>query len=277
MQRVAGYINKNIFFGYSVKYYEADFLRYGKIITKAVFVLALLFLSVAYQSYIKNTFFALNTSMHSQFIIKQVVVIGDRHLGNRQLMKIIGVDKITSLYKFNAIEARSKLIILPWVSDVEIEKCYPNRLEIIIKERKAYALYNNKGDIEVIDDKGVFMGPFDKQFIAAKKMPMVEGEVTALEALEFLNKLRKLNDLFASVNTCICFANNRWDLLLNNGVRIKLPSVAPIASLNNILKKGILQKLLSKNVKIIDLRNPIAISVILADKLKTQSEVNNAV
>lgn len=277
MQRLAGDINKNIFFGYSVKYYETDFLKYTKIIIKVIFIVVLLFLSAIYASTIKNTFFTLNKAIESQFIIKQVVVVGDKHLGNSQIMQIIGVNKTTSLYKFNVIEARSKLMVFPWISDVEIEKNYPDKIEVIVKERTPYALYNNKGAIETIDDKGVFMGPFDEKFSAIKKRPMVEGEVRALEAFSFLHNLCKLNIMLDSVKTCICFANNRWDLLLNNGIRIKLPSVNPIIALNKIFKSDILQKLLNKNVKIIDLRNPSAISVTLVDNHKTQTEVKNAV
>lgn len=234
-----------------------NFWIYIQLFFKYLLLLLILAAAFYYKDSLKNAFFDLRIKATEAFMIKNVRITGDTRLGKNQIKQLINIDERGALYDFNASVARAKLMLFPWIKDVEIKKLYPSQLVLTIKERKAAILYVYKNKIEAIDNEGILMGPSKM-----RALPIVEGQLTAKEAFQFVQQLHKLPMIFTRVKSFICFANNRWDLLLYNNIRIKLPSSGAIQLLRDLWDKKILQKLLKANISVIDLRNPQLLSVV---------------
>lgn len=265
LQTLNNYANKILFLSNNLK---NDFLKY---IIKLICVISIISLFIMLIPVIKNNCITIHSIIEAEFFIKQVAVTGDTRLGDTQILNILNINKATSLYNFDVKEARARLIILPWVRSVEVEKSYPARLKIFIKEREPYAVYLHNNNFDYVDNKGVFMGNAPDN----TKLPIVEGMPNAYEAYNFIKNLKKIPFLFSKVSKNICYLNNRWDVLLNNNVLLKLPSENTFKKLSILINRGILQKLLNKNINMIDLRNSEAISVILNKSNTKMTEVKN--
>lgn len=268
MQTLNNHINKDSIF---IAINKNTFFKYLKNICKYILLIAVTILFLKAVPIIKSNYLILRNIIATEFFIKEVAIIGDTHLGNTQIINILNINKQTSLYNFNAKEARNKLILLPWVNSVEVEKKYPSKLEIFIKERKPYAVYSHNNNFDLIDDKGIFMGEVNSNL----NLPVVEGVPNAYEAFNFLQNLRKIPFLFSKLKSSVCFANNRWNIILKDNICIKLSSEQTFENLNKLIEHGVLQKLLKTNVKTIDLRNIEAIAVILNKPDKTIAGAQN--
>src|SRR3712207_7603123 len=52
----------------------------------------------------------------------------------------------TSLLFLDVAEARERLLANPWIAEATVQKLYPDRLALEIKEREAFALWQKSGD-----------------------------------------------------------------------------------------------------------------------------------
>ena len=54
-------------------------------------------------------------------------------------------------------DARERLKANPWIADANVMKLYPGELQIGIKEREAFALWQKDGRLSVIADDGTVL------------------------------------------------------------------------------------------------------------------------
>ena len=70
-----------------------------------------------------------------------------------------------------SIEARERLKTNPWIADATVLKLYPGELQIGIKEREAFALWQKDGRVSVIADDGTVLEPY----VAPRPRPAAAG------------------------------------------------------------------------------------------------------
>ena len=161
--------------------------------------------------------------------------------------------KFTNIYNKNIFELdreKIKKLINSFhiVHKFEIKKIYPNQLDIDISKTKIVA--------KIIKDKEYFIGRNGKlieNYSTSDKLPYIFGNYEKKNFLEFLFFLEKSPFKIETIDSLYIFPSGRFDLLLNNGILIKLPKDNPLEALK-------LVKEFSKNdkfkfSKIFDLRN----------------------
>ena len=75
------------------------------------------------------------------FRIASIALSGERHVSREEILSAAGVTGTTSLLFFDVEAARARLKTNPWIADATVLKLYPDRLQIGIKERAAFALW----------------------------------------------------------------------------------------------------------------------------------------
>ncbi len=60
--------------------------------------------------------------------------------------------------------ARKSLRKLPWVAEARVAKAYPDRVIINIVEKSAFAVWQNNGELWLIERDGKKIVPFDGAF-----------------------------------------------------------------------------------------------------------------
>lgn len=198
------------------------------------------------------------------FRIETVSITGRKHLSEAEVRAAAGVTPRASLLFLDVAAARAKLKADPWIADAEVRKFYPGRLNIIIRERAAYALWQHGGKISVIAIDGTELGPLtDRRLVT---LPLVVGVGAESRAHDFLDLLGRYPDIRAQVRASILVAERRWNLKLKNGIDVRLPERDPAAALSLLSELDRDKKLLTRDITAVDLRIPDRVVVRLSDE-----------
>jgi cell division protein FtsQ len=197
------------------------------------------------------------------FRIASIAMSGERHASREEILGIAGVTGTTSLLFFDVEEARDRLKTNPWIADATVLKLYPDRLQIGIKEREAFALWQQAGRVAVVAGDGTVLEPYVNP--ALLRLPLVVGVGAAARAKEFLVLLDHYPDLRDQVRAAVLISERRWNLRLRNGLDIRLPETDVEQALAMLVALDRDKKLLSRDIVAVDLRLPDRVTVRLSE------------
>ncbi len=195
------------------------------------------------------------------FRIATISLSGEKEMSREDILTAIGVTNRTSLLFLDADAARARLLTIPRIGDAAVLKLYPDRLQITITERQAFALWQKDGKVSVIAEDGTVLEPFSGRYAG---LPLVVGKGAARRAKDFLAVVDQYPDISGAVRASILVAQRRWNLRLNNGIDIELPESNVAAALQRLVALDHDKKLLSRDVTLIDLRIPDRVTVRLS-------------
>ena len=188
------------------------------------------------------------------FRIAAVAVSGGSQVSREQALALAGVTGRSSLLFFNAETARTQLLANPWIADAAVLKLYPDRLLITITERRAFALWQRNGQVNVVADDGTVLQPFVED--RYRGLPLVVGSGAERRAKEFIGLLDRFPEIRSALSASVLVAERRWNLRLTNGMDVRLPENDLQAALDRLVKLDRDKKLLSRDIASIDLRLP---------------------
>jgi cell division protein FtsQ len=197
------------------------------------------------------------------FRIASIALSGERHVSREEVLAAAGVTGTASLLFFDVEAARDRLKSNPWIADATVLKLYPDRLQIGIKEREAFALWQQAGRVSVIAGDGTVLEPYVNPRLL--RLPLVVGVGAAARAKEILALLDGYPDLRDQVRASVLVAERRWNLRLRNGLDIRLPELNVAPALVTLAGLDKDKKLLSRDIVAVDLRLPDRVTVQLSE------------
>jgi cell division protein FtsQ len=197
------------------------------------------------------------------FRIAAVSLTGSKEVSREEILTIAGVTGRASLLFLDADVARARLLANPWIADAAVLKLYPDRLQITVTERLAFALWQKDGRVSVIAEDGTVLEPFVED--RYRGLPTVVGRGAALQAKDFLAVIARYPDIQTQLRASIFVAERRWNLRLNNGIDVRLPEGDVDQALDRLVALDHEKKLLSRDIVAVDLRLPDRVSVRLSD------------
>jgi cell division protein FtsQ len=197
------------------------------------------------------------------FRIASIALSGERHVSREEILSAAGVTGTTSLLFFDVEGARERLKTNPWIADATVLKLYPDRLQIGIKEREAFALWQQAGRVAVVAGDGTVLEPYVNPRLI--RLPLVVGVGAAARAKEILALLDRYPDLRDQVRASVLIGERRWNLRLKNGLDIRLPETEVAPALATLVGLDKDKKLLSRDIVAVDLRLPDRVTVQLSE------------
>jgi cell division protein FtsQ len=143
-------------------------------------------------------------------------------------------------------------------------KLYPGRLHIAVTERNAFALWQKDGKVAVISSDGAIVEPFVEAAFA--KLPLVVGIGAETRAKKFLAELDKHPLIRNQMRAAVLVAERRWNVVLSNGIDVRLPEDDIDRALTTLVKLDRDDKLLTRDIAAIDLRLPDRVTVKLSEE-----------
>ncbi|MBB5073154.1 cell division protein FtsQ [Bartonella callosciuri] len=198
------------------------------------------------------------------FVVTDVDISGNKRLVKQEVLKILGLDTAASIFTFNVDRARFLLEKQAWVQSANVQKIYPNRVLISVVEREPYAVWQHDGMMDIIDNTGRVIVPFQGRMV--RDLPLVVGQGAQNTAKMFIQALSAYPQLYSRVRAYVRVGDRRWDLVLDNGIRVMLPENDALERLSFLVKSGIAQDLFSRDVLCVDLRLSDRITVSLSDE-----------
>jgi cell division protein FtsQ len=197
------------------------------------------------------------------FRIVSVALAGQHHVSREDVLAAAGVTGTTSLLFLDVEQTRERLKSNPWIADATVLKLYPGELQIGIREREAFALWQKDGQVSVIADDGTVLEPYVAPRLI--ELPLVVGRGAETRAKEFLALLDRHPDLRASVRATVLVGERRWNLRLKNGVDVRLPETDIAPALERLVALDKEKNLTTRDIVAIDLRLPDRVTVRLSE------------
>ncbi|WP_019222424.1 cell division protein FtsQ/DivIB [Bartonella rattaustraliani] len=198
------------------------------------------------------------------FVVTNVNITGNKRLSKQNILRVLGLDSSPAIFAFDVDQARSLLEKQVWVQSANVQKIYPNRVRISVVEREPYAIWQHDGMMDIIDHTGRVIMPFQGKL--AQGMPLVVGHGAQNTAKMFIQALSAYPKLHDHVRAYVRVGDRRWDLVLDNGVRIMLPENGALERFASLIKSGRAEDLFSRDVLCVDLRLADRITVALSDE-----------
>ncbi len=197
------------------------------------------------------------------FRIAAISLSGAKEVSREEILTTAGVTGRASLLFLDAAAARTRLLSNPWIADAAVLKLYPDRLQITVTERQAFALWQKDGRVSVIADDGTVLEPFvEDRYVG---LPLVVGRDAQHRAKAFLAVIDRYPDIRPVLRASILVAGRRWNLRLNNGIDVRLPETNVGEALDRLVALDRDKKLLSRDIVAVDLRLPDRVTVRLSD------------
>ena len=151
-----------------------------------------------------------------------------------------------NIFFFNKKEIKNIMSKYNVIEEYNIKRIYPSSINIKIKPTKYLARISNDNQLLVGAN-----GKFIKDEENTKILPYIFGEFSSKDFLALKKNIEQSKFIFREFKTLYFFQSNRWDILTNNDILIKLPLNSTLDSLNlayKIINNDEIEK------KIIDLR-----------------------
>jgi cell division protein FtsQ len=202
--------------------------------------------------------------------IATVSLSGQRQVSRDQIFRAAGVTDHSSLLFLDVSEARARLEAMPWISEAQVRKLYPDRLQITITEREPFALWQREGKVSVIAADGTVLSASVEPRLAT--LPFVVGNGAAAKARSFLAVLDQFPAIRDQVRASILVAERRWNLRFKNGIDVRLPDANIEQALATLSRLDREKSLMTRDIVTVDLRLPDRVTVRLSDAVAEKRE-----
>lgn len=165
------------------------------------------------------------------FVVGGYQIVGINHM-NRALVDAVVTDELhraaADAHSDKAPEAlvdvtaiRRRLLAYGWVKDARVSRRLPDTLVIDIVERKPAALWQNQGQLALIDAEGVVLDhvPVDQM----PDLPLLIGPGANGEEQQLSRVMAAVPTLKPQLASATWVGGRRWDLNFQSGETVALP------------------------------------------------------
>ncbi len=192
------------------------------------------------------------TSQLFGLTVQEVHLSGRNKADQRLVIAALGARRDDPILTFDLAAARERLESVGWVRTANIARRLPSTIEVRLEEREPFALWQNKGELRLIDRDGIVITGQDLGRYA--RLPMVVGDDAAKHAAALLDLLNSQPTVQARVEAAVRVGGRRWNLRLHNGVDVLLPELEADQALQRLVLLDAEQKILERELLVIDLR-----------------------
>ena len=159
--------------------------------------------------------------------IKNLKFLEKKKIENQFLNELFG----SNLFILDDKKVKKILNNLNFIDYLEFKKIFPSKLQIIVYEKEAIAILNDKRDKYYLTINGEKVKFFKNQNL--EKLPNIFG--SQKNFLEIYSFLKKINFPISKIRSFYYFEVGRWDILMKNQTIIKLPVKNFDISLKNFM------------------------------------------
>ena len=207
-----------------------------------------------------------------EFMIKVASIDGSSDELANEIREILPLDFPVSYFDLDIKYLHKVVNEIPAVASAAIKISAGGVLEINVAEKSPSFIWRKDNIMSVIDETGSFIRIANSR-VDYPKLPLVVGEAADLAVSE-ISSLMQANEYFKDhVRAFIRVGERRWDLILENNVRIMLPQREFLAAFDRLMLMNEAGSLLSGRLSNIDMRlvvrPTVRVDTVSVDPLKT--------
>jgi cell division protein FtsQ len=188
------------------------------------------------------------------FGISQVHLSGNNRVPPETLLAALGYNLGESIFAVDLQSARERLMALDWVADADVQRRYPDSLNVHIVEKLPFALWKSDDGLAVVERSGKTITHKDVEHFA--QLPHLAGDGAPQQAADIIDAVATHRAVAARVKIYQFVSNRRWNLILDDGVVVQLPDAGWQKQLDTLEHLIVDNSILERNLTEIDLRSP---------------------
>ena len=209
-----------------------------------------------------------------EFMIKVASIDGSSDELANEIREILPLDFPVSYFDLDIKYLHKVVNEIPAVASAAIKISVGGVLQINVTEKSPAFIWRKDNVMSVIDETGSFIRIANSR-VDYPKLPLVVGEAANLVVSE-ISSLMQANEYFIDhVRAFIRVGERRWDLILENNVRIMLPQREFLAAFDRLMLMNQAGSLLSGRLSNIDMRlvvrPTVRLDTVSVDPLRTNS------
>ena len=209
-----------------------------------------------------------------EFMIKVASIDGSSDELANEIREILPLDFPVSYFDLDIKYLHKVVNEIPAVASAAIKISAGGVLQINVAEKSPAFIWRKGNVMSVIDETGSFIRIANSR-VDYPKLPLVVGEAADLAVSE-ISSLMQANEYFKDhVRAFIRVGERRWDLILENNVRIMLPQREFLAAFDRLMLMNEAGSLLSGRLSNIDMRlvvrPTVRVDTVSVDPLRTNS------
>jgi len=186
--------------------------------------------------------------------VEQIEVTGLKRM-DRMSVYAVALDQQSRAMPLVDLEAvRQKLLRYGWIKDAHVSRRLPDTLLVDIEERTPAAVWQDNGQLTLIDASGVLLEPVDPD--AIPDLPLVIGPGADRQEAAYQQLLAAAPALRPRVKAATWIGNRRWDLTFETGETLALPEDNAPAALVRFAELDGARPLLGRGWLRFDMRDP---------------------
>ncbi len=183
--------------------------------------------------------------------VTDVVIEGRGNTPEPLLRSAIGIREGDAILGFSIEQAKARIEALSWVERATVERRLPGTVVVSLRERHPFAVWQNKGQLVLVDRAGLVVNHDVSQF---RKLPLIVGLGAPGAAAVLLDALTDRPALAERVLASVRVGERRWDLHMNTGIDVMLPEGHEAAALERLMRLQQEHALLDRPLAVIDMR-----------------------
>ena len=190
------------------------------------------------------------------FRVNQIDITGIKRMDRMAIYAVALDQKSRAMPLVDLNQVRDRLLAFGWVADARVSRRLPDTLAIDIVERVPAAVWQDHGQLMLIDANGVPLEAVNPD--AIPDLPRLIGDNANGQELAYRTLLDAAPALKPLVKAATWVGNRRWNLTFNTGEKLMLPEgdEAATKALVQFAKWDGTQRLLGRGYIHIDMRNP---------------------
>ena len=188
-----------------------------------------------------------------EFMIKVASVDGASDELAHEIREIMPLDFPLSYFDLDIKYLHKVLNDIPAVASAAIKVTVSGVLQIDISERIPAFIWRKDDVISVIDEKGEFIRLATSR-LDYPELPLVIGEAANLSIADISSLMEDNQYFLGQVRAFVRVGERRWDLVLDNNLRIMLPQTEFLAAFDRLMLMSQSGSLFSNQLSSIDMR-----------------------
>ncbi len=188
-----------------------------------------------------------------EFMVNLMAIDGAGTGLSEDIREVVPLDFPLSSWDLDVEQIRDTITGLDPVKSATVRIRPGGILQVNVVERQPVIVWRTRNGIEVLDETGAHV-----ERIAARAdhaaLPLIAGKGADRHVPEALQILTTARSLGERVRGLVRIGERRWDLVLDRGQRIMLPTERPVRALERVLAVNEVQDLLERDVAVVDMR-----------------------
>lgn len=188
-----------------------------------------------------------------EFMVNVMAVEGAGEEVAADIRDILPIDFPVSSFHLDLDQLRETIAGLDPVKKVDVRLRPGGVLEVHVTERVPVAVWRSYEQVSLIDETGAHVAEV-KTRLARPDLPLIAGDGADLAVEEALDLVDSAAPLGSRLRGLVRIGERRWDVVLDQDLRILLPETGARQALNRAIALHQAQELFARDVHRVDLR-----------------------